>query len=130
VKNHPIISFQLLQCQLVHPLPPAVHLQVISDYRSQAGPVIWPISSVPTSDMKSSRNCFARSSVGNCASSSHWARSGVSSGRIELQDFLVLEVQRIDRGEQRGMLSSGQPRRVIHRLMVRPSKKLKALMNR
>ena len=35
----------------------------------------------------------------------------------------------LDRGEQRGMLSSGQPRRVIHRLMVRPSKKLKARIN-
>jgi nucleoid DNA-binding protein len=59
-----------------------------------------------------------------------WTEELVSGGRIELENFLVLEVQRIDRGEQRGMLSSGQPRRVIHRLMVRPSKKLKARLNR
>jgi nucleoid DNA-binding protein len=52
-----------------------------------------------------------------------------SGGRIELQDFLVLEVKRIDRGERRGMLRSGEPRRVIHRLVVRPSKKLKARIN-
>ena len=59
-----------------------------------------------------------------------WAEELASGGRIELENFLVLEVQRIDRGEQRGMLSSGQPRRVIHRLMVRPSKRLKARLNR
>jgi len=33
-------------------------------------------------------------------------------------------VQRIDRGERRGMLSTGEPRRVIRRLGVRPSKQL------
>ena len=54
-----------------------------------------------------------------------WAEELVSGGRIELQNFLVLEVQRIDRGERRGMLSSGQPRQIIHRLMVRPSKQMK-----
>jgi nucleoid DNA-binding protein len=59
-----------------------------------------------------------------------WTEELASGGRIELENFLVLEVQRIDRGEQRGMLSSGQPRRVIHRLMVRPSKKLKTRLNR
>ncbi len=59
-----------------------------------------------------------------------WAEELASGGRIELENFLVLEVQRIDRGEQRGMLSTGQPRRVIHRLMVRPSKKLKEQLNR
>ena len=35
------------------------------------------------------------------------------------------DVQRIDRGERRGMLSSGEPRRVMHRLVVRPSKQLR-----
>ncbi len=55
-----------------------------------------------------------------------WIEELVSGGRIELENFLVLEVQRIDRGERRGMLSSGEPRRVIHRLAVRPSKRLKA----
>jgi nucleoid DNA-binding protein len=54
-----------------------------------------------------------------------WAEELASGGRIELQNFLVLEVQRIDRGERRGMLSTGEPRRVIHRLVVRPSKQLR-----
>jgi nucleoid DNA-binding protein len=54
-----------------------------------------------------------------------WFDELASGGRIELQNFLVLEVQRIDRGERRGMLSSGEPRRVVHRLVVRPSKRLK-----
>jgi nucleoid DNA-binding protein len=59
-----------------------------------------------------------------------WFEELASGGRIELQNFLVLEVQRIDRGERRGMLRSGEPRRVIHRLVVRPSKKLKMRINR
>jgi len=54
-----------------------------------------------------------------------WTEELASGGRIELQNFLVLEVQRIDRGENRGTLSTGQPRRVIHRLVARPSKQLK-----
>ena len=58
-----------------------------------------------------------------------WSEELASGGRIELQNFLVLEVRRIDRGENRGILSSGEPRRVIHRLVVRPSKKLKAQIN-
>ncbi len=58
-----------------------------------------------------------------------WIEELASGSRIELQNFLVLEVQRIDRGERRGMLKSGEPRRVIHRLVVRPSKKLKARIN-
>jgi nucleoid DNA-binding protein len=59
-----------------------------------------------------------------------WTEELASGGRIELQNFLVLEVQRIDRGERRGMLSTGEPRRVVHRLVVRPSKKLKMRINR
>jgi nucleoid DNA-binding protein len=54
-----------------------------------------------------------------------WTEELGSGGRIELQNFLVLEVQCIDRGERRGMLSTGEPRRVIHRLVVRPSKYLR-----
>ncbi len=54
-----------------------------------------------------------------------WAEELASGGRIEIQNFMVLEVQRIDRSERRGMLSSGEPRRVIHRLVVRPSKQLR-----
>jgi len=54
-----------------------------------------------------------------------WTAELASGGRIELENFLVLEVQRIDRGKRRGMLSTGEPRRVIHRLVVRPSKRLR-----
>lgn len=59
-----------------------------------------------------------------------WTEELTSGGRIELENFLVLEVQRIDRGERRGMLSTGQPRQIIHRLIVRPSKKLRKMLNR
>lgn len=59
-----------------------------------------------------------------------WFEELASGGRIELENFLVLEVQRIDRGERRGMLSTGEPRRVVHRLVARPSKKLKMRINR
>ncbi len=54
-----------------------------------------------------------------------WTEELACCGRIELENFLVVEVQRIDRGERRGMLSTGQPRQVIHRLVVRPSKRLR-----
>ncbi len=54
-----------------------------------------------------------------------WTEELVSGGRIEIENFLVLEVQRIDRGERRGMLGTGEPRRVIHRLVARPSKLLR-----
>lgn len=58
-----------------------------------------------------------------------WFEELASGGRIELENFLVLDVKCIDRGERRGTLSTGEPRRVIHRLVVRPSKKLKARIN-
>jgi nucleoid DNA-binding protein len=59
-----------------------------------------------------------------------WSEELTSGGRIELENFLVLEVQRVDRGERRGMLSTGEPRQIIHQLIVRPSKKLKMRINR
>ncbi|HMN15100.1 MAG TPA: HU family DNA-binding protein, partial [Bellilinea sp.] len=59
-----------------------------------------------------------------------WTEELASGGRIELENFLVLEVQRIDRGERRGMLSTGQPRRIIKRIVLRPSKRLRSLVNR
>jgi nucleoid DNA-binding protein len=59
-----------------------------------------------------------------------WTEELASGGRIELQNFLVLEVRRIDRGEQRGMLASGEPYRVIHRLVVRPSKHVKSQLRK
>ncbi len=54
-----------------------------------------------------------------------WTEELAAGGRIELQNFLVLEVQRIDRGERRGVLNSGEPRQVIHRLVARPGKPLR-----
>ena len=59
-----------------------------------------------------------------------WFEELASGGRIELENFLVLEVQRIDRGERRGMLSTGEPRRIIHRLMVRPNRRLREHLKR
>ena len=58
-----------------------------------------------------------------------WSEELASGGRIELQNFLVLEVQRIDRGEKRGTLSSGESPRYIRRVRLRVSKKLKARIN-
>jgi nucleoid DNA-binding protein len=59
-----------------------------------------------------------------------WSEELASGGRIELENFLVLDVQRIDRGERRGMLSTGEPRQVIHHLVVRPSKRLREKLRR
>src|SRR5215475_6173321 len=59
-----------------------------------------------------------------------WSEELVSGGRIEIENFLVLEVKRIDRGEQAGMLLVGgklrRVPRVIKKLTARPSKSLKA----
>lgn len=54
-----------------------------------------------------------------------WTEELVSDGRIELENFLVLETQMIDRGEQRGRLSSGEAPRIIQRVTLRVSKQLK-----
>ncbi len=58
-----------------------------------------------------------------------WTEELASGGRIELQNFLVLEVKLVDRGENAGaVLISGKLRRaprVIRKLTVRPSKALK-----
>lgn len=59
-----------------------------------------------------------------------WAEELASGGRVELENFLVLEVQRIDRGERRGMLSTGEPRQIIHRLVVRPSRQMRKRLRR
>ena len=37
-----------------------------------------------------------------------WSEEQANEGRIELQNFLVLEVKRIDRGEQAGVLLIGE----------------------
>lgn len=54
-----------------------------------------------------------------------WTEELVAGGRIELENFLVLETQTIDRGEQRGMLTSGEAPRIIRRVTLRVSKRLK-----
>ena len=58
-----------------------------------------------------------------------WSEELAASGRIELENFLVLEVKQIDRDEQSGVLIVGgklcHAPRVIKRLTVRPSKFLK-----
>src|SRR5258708_2044220 len=58
-----------------------------------------------------------------------WSEELAQNGRIEVENFLVLEVKRIDRGEQAGKLLVGgkfrRAPRVINKLTVRPSKFLK-----
>ncbi len=58
-----------------------------------------------------------------------WAEELAQEGRIELENFLVLEVKSIDRGEQAGTLLIGgklrRAPRMIKKLIVRPSKALK-----
>jgi len=56
-----------------------------------------------------------------------WSEELVAGGRIELENFLVLETKFIDRGEQRGVLISGVvPPRYIRQVTMRVSKKLKS----
>jgi hypothetical protein len=58
-----------------------------------------------------------------------WTEELVSGGRIELENFLVLETQRIDRGGNAGMLANRYAPRVIRRVIIRGSRILKALIN-
>jgi len=55
-----------------------------------------------------------------------WTEELVAGGRIELQNFLVLEAKTIDRGEQSGMLTTGEAPRMIRRINLRVSKHLKS----
>lgn len=55
-----------------------------------------------------------------------WTEELVSEGRIELENFLVLETQTIDRGTQPGTLTSGDAPRIIRRVILRSSKKLRS----
>jgi nucleoid DNA-binding protein len=58
-----------------------------------------------------------------------WTEELASGGRIELQNFLVLEVKAADRGENaEAVLIGGKLRRatrLIRQLAVRPSKRLR-----
>ena len=58
-----------------------------------------------------------------------WTEELVAGGRIELENFLVLETKTIDRGEQRGTLASGEAPRIIRRVTMRVGKKLKQRIN-
>lgn len=57
-----------------------------------------------------------------------WTEELVAGGRIELENFIVLETQTIDRGEQRGTLTSGDAPRIIRRVSLRMSKNLRKLL--
>ena len=54
-----------------------------------------------------------------------WTEELVSGGRIELENFIVLETQTIDRGERHGTLTSGRAPRIIRRVTLRMSKKMR-----
>jgi nucleoid DNA-binding protein len=61
-----------------------------------------------------------------------WTEELVAGGRIELQNLIVLETRILDRGENSGILRSGDDTypapRLIRRLTLRTSKRLKVLM--
>ena len=54
-----------------------------------------------------------------------WTEELVAGGRIELENFLVLETQTIDRGENAGILKGGDAPQYVRRINLRMSKKLK-----
>ncbi len=58
-----------------------------------------------------------------------WTEELVIGGRIELENFIVLETQTIDRGENAGALKGGSAPRTIRRVTMRVSKKLKVYLN-
>lgn len=55
-----------------------------------------------------------------------WTEELVAGGRIELENFLVLEMQTIDRGKNAGTLKGGDAPRIIRRVSLRVSKKLRS----
>lgn len=57
-----------------------------------------------------------------------WTAELVAGGKIELENFIVLETQTIDRGENAGMLKSGDAPRYVRRVSLRVSKKLKSIL--
>jgi len=63
-----------------------------------------------------------------------WIQTLSNGERIEMENFFVLEVKTIDRGEHSGiLLNSSQSQtapRIIRRLIMKPSKRLKSLLVR
>ena len=55
-----------------------------------------------------------------------WTEELVAGGKIELENFFVLEAQTIDRGDNMGMLTNGKAPRIIQRVSLRTSKNLKS----
>lgn len=59
-----------------------------------------------------------------------WTQELVSGGRIELENFMVLEVKTIDRGVNSGMLYQADQRqsapRIIKRVIIKSSQHLKS----
>lgn len=55
-----------------------------------------------------------------------WTEELVAGGRIELENFLVLETQTIDRGDNAGTLKGGDAPRYVRRVTLRVSKKLRS----
>jgi nucleoid DNA-binding protein len=58
-----------------------------------------------------------------------WTEELIADGRIELENFIVLETQTIDRGENAGTLKGGDAPRYVRRVTLRVSKKLKGKLN-
>ncbi len=63
-----------------------------------------------------------------------WTEELVKGGRIELENFFVLKTERIDRGENAGVLlvssSALKPPRFIWRVTLHTSKHLKLLLKK
>ena len=59
-----------------------------------------------------------------------WIEELIAGGRIELENLFVLETQTIDRGENAGALNGGDAPRMIQRVTMRVSKRLKQCLNR
>ena len=57
-----------------------------------------------------------------------WTEELVAGGKIELENFLVLETQTIDRGENTGTLKGGDAPRYVRRVSLRVSKHLRGLL--
>ncbi|MCA9914332.1 MAG: HU family DNA-binding protein [Anaerolineae bacterium] len=59
-----------------------------------------------------------------------WIEELIAGGRIELENLFVLETQTIDRGENAGALNGSDAPRMIQRVTLRVSKRLKQCLNR
>jgi nucleoid DNA-binding protein len=55
-----------------------------------------------------------------------WTEALVAGEKIEIENFLVMEVIEVDRGKGHVMLTNGEAPRYIRRVTMRVSKKLKA----